>query len=231
MDVKLKRSKDRKVANSLTASGSVRIGNSFGLPAGKAYSCPGATSVCESVCYAGKLEKLYKGVKEALTHNWDLLREADHSTMVYLLDDMVSDFKAESIKWNAPLKFRIHWDGDFFNDTYASAWGVVIDRHPDIQFWVYTRVESAAMILRYLPNLALYFSGDSENTEIAKRLSNLGVKVAMLADTFEDAREALGARAAMCPEQRGQIPLNGACVACAICVKGNANILFSITKR
>ena len=53
---KLKRSKDRKVANSLTASNGVRIANSFGLPAGRDYSCPSATSVCSQICYAGQLE-------------------------------------------------------------------------------------------------------------------------------------------------------------------------------
>ena len=33
------RSKDRKVANSVTKSGNPNIANSFGLPAGKEYSC------------------------------------------------------------------------------------------------------------------------------------------------------------------------------------------------
>jgi hypothetical protein len=56
--MKLKRSNDRKVANLVTKNGKqAAIANTFGLPAGKAYSCPGATSICESVCYAGKLEK------------------------------------------------------------------------------------------------------------------------------------------------------------------------------
>ena len=62
--MKLKRSNDRKVANLVTKNGKqAAIANTFGLPAGKNYSCPGATSICESVCYAGKLEKLFKGVK------------------------------------------------------------------------------------------------------------------------------------------------------------------------
>jgi len=61
---KLLRSKDRKVANAVTPNGKqASIANTFGLPAGKAYSCPGATSVCESVCYAGKLEKVFPTVK------------------------------------------------------------------------------------------------------------------------------------------------------------------------
>jgi hypothetical protein len=80
--MKLKRSNDRKVANAVSKNGkTATIANTFGLPAGKAYSCPGATSVCESVCYAGKLEKIYKGVRDNLLHNWNLLKDADHDTM------------------------------------------------------------------------------------------------------------------------------------------------------
>ena len=90
----LKRSNDRKVANAVSPNGKTpTIANTFGLPAGKAYSCPGATSICESVCYAGKLEKVYKGVKAVLLHNWELLRNADQPTMVNLIEDMIADFK------------------------------------------------------------------------------------------------------------------------------------------
>jgi len=60
--MKLKRSNDRKVANAVSKNGKTpTIANTFGLPAGKDFSCPGATSICETVCYAGKLEKVYKG--------------------------------------------------------------------------------------------------------------------------------------------------------------------------
>ena len=77
----LKRSNDRKVANAVSPNGKTPIvANTFGLPAGKSYSCPGATSICESVCYAGKLEKIYKGVRDNLLHNWNLLKDADHDT-------------------------------------------------------------------------------------------------------------------------------------------------------
>ena len=54
--MKLKRSNDRKVANAVSPNGKTpTIANTFGLPAGKAFSCPGETSVCSKVCYAGKL--------------------------------------------------------------------------------------------------------------------------------------------------------------------------------
>jgi hypothetical protein len=160
----LKRSKDRKVTNAVMPSGkAAAIANTFGLPSGKPFSCPGATSVCELICYAGKLEKIYKGVREVLVHNWDLLRNADLDTMFTLLDGMVTDFENDSDKRGADKLFRIHWDGDFFNDAYTYAWKRVVENHPDVQFWVYTRTEDSAIILRDIPNLSLYFSADSAN--------------------------------------------------------------------
>jgi hypothetical protein len=232
--MKLKRSKDRKVANSLTPAGNVRIANSFGLPAGREYSCPAATSICTRICYAGKLEKIYPGVKENLMHNWELLKDKSHDEMEDLLMEMIEEFKAECDKWDAPKAFRIHWDGDFFNSEYAFAWKHVVLNNPDVHFWVYTRVESAAYMLKGIDNLALYFSGDSENFEAAARLKEHGIKIASLDETFDKARGALkliGERSAICPEQRKQIPLNGACIACGICVEGKSNISFSISKK
>ena len=231
---RLKRSKDRKVANSLTPSGNVRIANSFGLPAGREYSCPAATSVCSRICYAGKLEKIYKGVKENLLHNWNYLKDANLDRMVELLDESINAFEAECDKWEARKDFRIHWDGDFFNGTYTEAWATVIKRHPSVQFWVYTRVEAAAYQLKNLENLTLYFSSDTENFEAAARVAKAGIRLAGLHETFGQVKDLLltiGERAAVCPEQRGQIKLEGACTSCRICLKGNANIAFSITKR
>lgn len=229
----LKRSKDRKVANSLTPSGGVRIANSFGLPAGKAFSCPNATSVCESICYAGKLEKLYKGVKGALMHNWDALRDATYNEMYDMLNSMIMEFRNECERFDAPKQFRIHWDGDFFSDDYAMAWHDVILYNDDVQFWVYTRVPSAATLLRDIANLSLYFSTDSDNVQTALELNaNFGIRLALLGKTFATAKElGAGIRSAICPEQRKQIALNGACVACGICVDNKANIAFSISKK
>jgi hypothetical protein len=238
---KLLRSKDRKVANLVTPNGKqASIANTFGLPAGKAYSCPGATTVCESVCYAGKLEKVFPTVKKNLLHNWSLLKDADGEAMVRLLNEMITEFKSDCVKRNAPMLFRIHWDGDFFNDTYAYAWKIVIDKHEDVQFWVYTRVKSAALILKDVSNLSLYFSADSENVKTAVDLKiNSGVRMAYLAKNFAigqaDVKEMIGRPAAKCPENNKQIPListNGsACVSCSLCVYSKSDIIFSATKK
>ena len=238
---KLLRSKDRKVANAVTPNGKqASIANTFGLPAGKAYSCPGATTVCETVCYAGKLEKIFPGVKKNLLHNWELLRNADMDTMLILLDEMIVDFVADCDKKNAPKLFRIHWDGDFFNDTYTYAWKVIIENHPDIQFWVYTRVKSAALILNGIDNLSLYYSTDSENKEIGVELKkDHGIRLAYLAKNFAigqaDMKEMIGKVGAKCPENKKAIPLisqqGSACVSCSLCVYSKSDIVFSATKK
>jgi len=221
--MKLKRSNDRKVANLVTKNGKqAAIANTFGLPAGKEFSCPGATSICESVCYAGKLEKLFKGVKVNLLHNWELLKDEDLQGMYTLLSEMVAEFKSECVKKSAPMLFRIHWDD------------------PDVQFWVYTRVKSAALILKDISNLSLYYSTDDDNKEIAHDLKlNEGIRLAYLGKTFavteSTMKELTGKPGAKCPENMKSIPLisnaGSACVSCGLCVYGKADVRFSASKK
>jgi hypothetical protein len=237
----LLRSKDRKVTNAVSPNGKTpTIANTFGLPAGKSYSCPGATSVCESVCYAGKLEKVFPTVKKNLLHNWELLKDADSDTMVSLLSEMIDEFIKDCDKRNAQKLFRIHWDGDFFNDTYTNAWKTVILNNPSIQFWVYTRVKSAALILKDTANLSLYYSTDSENVKIGVDLKiNNGIRLAYLAKNFAvgqaDMKEMIGKVGAKCPENKKQIPListkGSACVSCSLCVYSKSDIVFSSSKK
>ena len=237
----LLRSKDRKVTNAVSPNGKTpTIANTFGLPAGKDYSCPGATSVCENVCYAGKLEKVFPTVKKNLLHNWELLKDANSDTMVSLLSEMIDEFIKDCDKRNAQKLFRIHWDGDFFNDTYTNAWKTVILNNPSIQFWVYTRVKSAALILNGIDNLSLYYSTDSENVKIGVDLKiNNGIRLAYLAKNFAvgqaDMKAMIGKVGAKCPENNKQIPListkGSACVSCSLCVYSKSDIVFSSSKK
>jgi hypothetical protein len=238
--MKLKRSNDRKVANAVSPNGKTAvIANTFGLPAGKDYSCPGQTATCAKVCYAGKLEKIYKGVRDTLIHNWNLLKDANQETMETLLSEMIEEFRKDCDKRNAQKLFRIHWDGDFFNDTYTLAWKNVINNNTDIQFWVYTRVPAAAQILQGVENLSLYFSTDTDNKEDAIVLSQKGIRLAYLADTFAigqaDMKEMIGRVGAKCPENKKAIPLidkeGSACVKCSLCVYNKADIVFSAKKK
>jgi hypothetical protein len=236
MSTTLTRSRDRKVVNAVSASGRPLIANTFGLPAGAAYSCPGATKYCESICYAGKLEKIYKGVSAVLLRNFDALQNASGDDMVSMLDDMVAEFEAECEKRNARKTFRLHWDGDFFSPVYVTAWHKVIASHPDVQFWVYTRVPTAATYLhaQHLSNLALYFSADHDNIGVAKHLESQGILIAYVDDTFAAGKAAFP-KATRCPENNGAIPLisvaGSACARCGLCVEGRKSVLFSASKR
>lgn len=230
----LKRTKDRKVTNLVTKGGNPSIANSFGLPAGKAYSCPGATKFCESICYAGKLEKIYKGVKTVLLHNWELLYGAGYSDTVALLDSMITEFESECDRKDAPKLFRIHWDGDFFSDQYTKAWAETIQNHPNTRFWVYTRVYTAAAMLQGLDNLSLYFSADKDNLTTARAAQDIGIKIAYVGRTFAEGKEVF-VRSTKCPENNKALPLiserGSACVACGLCIDERKNVLFSTSKR
>jgi hypothetical protein len=245
----LKRSKDRKVTNAVTATGNAKGSNSFGLPSGTAFSCPGATSFCERICYAGKLEKVYTGVKNVLMHNWDLLNGASVERMAGLLSDMIAEFVAETDKMNAKgakasYDFRIHWDGDFFSRDYAEAWADTVKAFPNVTFWVYTRSFSGPVqvvdILAGIPNLVLYLSADPVNIAEANNVASQypGVLIATVADTFAEAKATIldnTRKTYPCPENGGRIPLisqkGSACISCGVCPKGRGDVLFSVGKR
>lgn len=243
----LKRSNDRKTANLANRAGKQPlIANAFGLPAGRAYSCPGATSVCESVCYAGKLEKVFPSMRALLEHNWQILSNADYGTMVRELNAMIGDFVADCEKRGAEKAFRIHWDGDFFSREYASAWANVVRRNPDVTFWVYTRSFTNSLnvidLIADIPNLSVYLSVDVANEEWADVIiaEYPSVMVASLSDTMDNAAKVIervrgnNRPGAKCPELIGAIPLidlkGGACFTCQLCPKGKADIRFASSK-
>lgn len=236
------RSKDRKVANQVNAGGKqATMANTFGLPSGKAFSCPGATSVCEKICYAGNLERVFKGVRNVLLDNWNQLQECKSALeMVYLLSEMIESFEQECEKRNAEKLFRIHWDGDFFSEEYALAWKKVIRMFPKVQFWAYTRSDFAVPILIGMDNLSLYFSADEANKDLAISLKQeYGVKLAYLAKDFatgkSDFAELQEKSAIPCPENNKKISMistkGSACVLCSQCVFNRNDILFSASKK
>ena len=235
----LKITKDRKVANSVMPSGKqARIANAFSLPAGHNYSCPGATDYCEAICYAGKLEKIFKGFRDNVMHNWNILKDIDGLAMENLLTAAIGEFVEQCDKWNAPKHFRIHADGDFFNNDYIMAWIHVMKAFPDVQFWVYTRNVTAAVRIHkaMIRNCSLYFSGDPVNASIANMLHRTyGINIAMVADTFNEAKELFDGKATRCPENNKSIPListkGSACEVCGLCIHGRKSVLFSKTKR
>jgi Gene product 88 len=238
----LKLSTDRKTANLASPNGKTpKIANAFGLPSGRDYSCPGQTSICEKVCYAGKLEKIYKGFANVMLENWNTITGMAHWERVIALGALIDGFEKECEKHGAEKYFRIHHDGDFYSRSYAASWASVIRNHPNVTFWVYTRSFDVVDILADIPNLNLYLSVDNDNIEAAKKIyaDYPTVRLAYLAQTADEAKETLremtGKVGAACPEVIKRIPLitekGGACMTCRLCPDGKADIRFSISKK
>ena len=183
-------SKDRKVANVVSPNGKqAAISNTFGIANGPAHSCKDATDYCFKICYAGKLENLFKGVGAQMLANYNALADASLADMLYMLDGVVTRFIAESRKRGAEMIYRIHWDGDFFSEDYIEAWRAIIAEYDMVQFWVYTRNPRAAVTLHKanLSNLSLYFSADPVNESVAHMLNRTcGIRVAAVHETFAD---------------------------------------------
>lgn len=235
---KLKRSHDRKTTARVNKAGTQSLlKNAFSLPSGKAFSCPGATGVCEGVCYAGKLEKMYPAFRELALHNWELLSNATFGEMVDLLRDMIAEFSQECAKHNVSKVFRWHADGDIFSADYAEAIAHTCMRFPDVQFWIYTRSFEYVQHIVGIPNLSVYLSVDSENKDAALETHKEfpWTRLAYLDETHEKGKEFMlaetGKPGAICPENAKRIPLitekGGACFTCGLCIFGKADIRFA----
>lgn len=244
----LRLSTDRKTTPSANAAGTVaNISNAFGLLSGRGASCPGQTSVCERVCYAGKLERVFKGFGAVMEHNWNAVSNASRAELVESLSALIDEFVAKCDKRGKEKVFRIHHDGDFFSRTYADAWATVIRRYPDVQFWAYTRSfipgSNVVDILADIPNLSLYLSVDEDNRQWVSVIRDEfpSVRIAFLADTAAEGADAIremtnsNRPGAACPEVMGRIPLitekGGACFSCGLCIEGKADIRFSVSGK
>lgn len=234
----LKRSHDRKTTARVNKAGKQSLlANAFSLPSGQNYSCPGATSVCEGVCYAGRLEKAFPSFLRLALHNWELLKDADANEMFRLLSQMISEFSQECAKNNISKVFRWHADGDIFSATYANAIAEIATQYGDVQFWIYTRSFNFVEYIYGIPNLAVYLSVDSDNQERALETKELfpNVRLAYLAKTHEMGKEFVlaetGKPGAICPENAKRIELitvnGGACVTCGLCIFGKADVRFA----
>lgn len=128
----------------------------FSLPAGK--SCPGAKDCKSSVeltpgsdrftvvdgpdakfrCYAATSELIYKGVREARQHNFDLLlpmaQRRDVQGMVELILRSMHDKGMKGI-----TAVRVHESGDYFTFSYFAAWMQVATAFPGVKFYSYTK--------------------------------------------------------------------------------------------
>mgnify|MGYP001392437624 FL=1 len=120
--------------------------------------------------------------------------------------------------------FRWEWAGDVVNDLHAQTILDACERHPETNLWIYTRSFHTLPVFDNKPdNLVVWLSSDEENErEVDRQLSRYTwAKKAHMTpkETYQkkvhvnksDRPEVV------CPENTGQIPIDGACPSCFIC--------------
>lgn len=171
------------------------------LPGKIGGTCPGASPVCEMVCYAKRIVR-----NQPL---WDLMRENSQRSCVvgYLPKG------AELV--------RLHVSGDFDTAHYINSWTRLVQVNPSVQFWGYTRswripsLFPALQELQRCENMQLFASMDSGTPEDPPE----GWRVAWLE---EDPR----ARGVVCFEER---QLHPNCEACGYCYAGlGGDVIFKL---
>lgn len=228
----LKPSDDRKVRN--------RAGhyNSFGLM--RVATCPGRTrgrgGCCwkknknnkVDVCYVDKLLKVRPKLKKLLEHNTKILKKAGPRLKRTLLKQMFASFLSKEYKrGDGDINFRMHWSGDVFSKTYASALTDAMLAFPDINFWMYSRSFDFLEPLLAIKNLSLYVSCDDCNYRAAvefmkknKRKSKCRLNIAYMGESKKTGDMV------PCPVDSGDMAYSGACHKCKICLKGEFPVWF-----
>lgn len=240
----LKLSTDRKTAPSCKwEPGKKRwvpiVSNAFGLTPGSQGSCAGAeTPTCAGPCYAKAASAGHRPqVRKLLDDNLSELRAMGDEEMVEALHLLILEFEIQCRKaklTESDWIFRIHWSGEFFSRAYGIAWVAVAAMHPKVHFWTYTR-HPWVLALPWPDNATVYASADPDNRDRMVEAAEVNDRpVAWMMPTGE-LQPRPEARTILCPVYRTPNPMllvsddgKGACSACRLCLKGNADIVFPI---
>lgn len=189
----------------------------FNLPSGD--TCPGKTAFCASICYAAKVERIYKNTRVAYQRNLDAVENDPQGTAAAI----VAQIKKRGIK-----TVRIHANGDFYSADYIFFWQDIARACPETLFFGYTRswrvkgLELPLACLRALSNVRLLASVDPTTPEGPK-----GWRLARILEKPESKAAKQGAKVpghVVCLEQVGHV---ATCEDCRICFSGGmASIAF-----
>jgi Gene product 88 len=169
------------VVRDLLARGNGKLGEAihhWGLP--PISTCPGASLLCSSVCYATRGRYIFPSVRERLRANLDASKRPDFARR------LVQEIRRRGVR-----TLRIHSAGDFYDARYTRAWLRVVSQCPQTVCYTYTRswrTPSIAPILAQLaalPNARIWYSTDAETGE-PDRLPP-GVRTAFLQTDLADA--------------------------------------------
>lgn len=149
-----------KTKTKMLRPGNTKLGKlvyQWSIPSGPKHICTGASTLCQSVCYAQDRFYTYQSVRAAMARNYRLTRKRNFIWKML-----------ESIQGEFAKVVRIHASGEFHSAEYADAWIQIITKRPNTIFFAYTRAwrdpEIYPVLKRMarLPNLHLWFSCDRE---------------------------------------------------------------------
>ena len=88
---------------------------SFSLPS--VTSCPGHTALCASICYASKVERIYKNAKASYEVNFSAINDINFSAaLIAELNKLTAEKK------NPVDTFRFHVSGDIADIKFCPAY-------------------------------------------------------------------------------------------------------------
>lgn len=193
------------------------------LPGRIGGTCPGATLVCQDICYAKRVIKT--------PDVWD----------VWARNSQGNDLPDEPLPPAAKI-VRIHVSGDFDTDLYIMRWVKVVSERPDVRFFAFTRSWRIPALLPFLerlrafPNMNLLASMDTDTQELPPegwRRAWLADDIRAISGSGPGAEQGLdfwlgdegqhnfkavdGRPVYVCPEETGR---KANCQECNYCVKG-----------
>lgn len=146
-----------KIAKLKISLGNLKLGirvYTFSMPAGKEWTCPGETSVCER-CYAKRGLFLNTSVQKRYKENYAA------AMLPEFVPDMIHTVRAHRVQL-----FRKHVSGDYFDDAYVDKWRQILHHTRGTQYWAYTRSWQEESIvynlaaLAAMSNMQLWLSAD-----------------------------------------------------------------------
>ena len=144
---------------SLLTTGVGKLGegiHQFSLPA--VVTCPGRSSICESVCYANNQGRYrFPQVQERLQWNFEQSLRDDFA------DRMITEIRKKGC-----IVIRVHCSGDFYDADYARKWLRVMKECKTAKFYWYSRSwrdpDIAAVLeeMAVLKNCRAWYSIDAQ---------------------------------------------------------------------
>lgn len=178
-------------------------------------TCPGATALCSSICYAKRLEQRRPNVAKSWAQNYAISLQPNFPEIL-----------TKALRMLPPGLLRIHVGGDFYSPEYIRAWSIALAANPHIKPWCYTRSwripELRVAFRTYFGKIPHWLIASTDD-ETEKPPANWRRSRILIASTQRHARAnkphsvAIApedTNAYICPQQRGK---QSSCSTCGAC--------------